>query len=522
MHRTMTLLTALALAAGCGKLAAGDAATRECWVWQRNRLTNDGDYAKATNIVARAAKAGYNAMVLSAGEDTYWQAERRERVRRLDGYMKSLGMELIPCIWSMGYGGTVTYVDADTIESTPNRGLRFKVNGTAAKFVPDTVETGFEGRTLTNSLSLKLTGKVKPYRTYVFKCRCRTEKIDPVKYYAVRGNIYHGVKKEQELYDFPVTATQDWKWYYWEFNTYSTDELTLAVYINRSHMTSGTCWFDSLSVEERPFTRCHTTEDGMKPVVRSAATGRTYVAGKDYRPFPKTKSVHDAKPIAVELLPGSAISDGEELLVDCHVPAIEGAKQFSVCPSASALKAYRRKTARDIDTLFHPRRWFFTVDEWRVANRCDKCRARQVSPGQLMGESVAEMAAIVREVNPQAEVCAWADMFCPLENAGRNPYYCVDGSIVDSWKYVPKDLIMVPWMNGRKDVESTNWLMEHGFRCIAGGYYNYPDLSRDITWRDGCKGNPKFLGMMFTTWGGSWGDGGYDKLEEYARMVHER
>ena len=219
------------------------------------------DTLAAVGAVARAAKAGYNAMVLSAGEDTYWQAERRERVRRLDGYMKSLGMELIPCIWSMGYGGTVTYVDADTIESTPNRGLRFKVNGTAAKFLPDTVETGFEGRTLTNSLSLKLTGKVKPYRTYVFKCRCRTEKIDPVKYYAVRGNIYHGVKKEQELYDFPVTATQDWKTYEWEFNTYGTDELTVTVALNRNLKVTGACWFDSIKVEELPLSRCLTAEE---------------------------------------------------------------------------------------------------------------------------------------------------------------------------------------------------------------------------------------------------------------------
>ena len=113
-------------------------------------------------------------------------------------------------------------------------------------------------------------------------------------------------------------------------------------------------------------------------------------------------------------------------------------------------------------------------------------------------------------------------MFCPLENAGRNPYYCVDGSMLDSWEYLPKDLIMVPWMNGRDDAKSTKWLMEHGFRCIAGGYYNYPDFSRDIRWRDACRDDPKFLGMMFTTWGGVWGDGGYYKLEEYADMVFER
>lgn len=515
----VALLLALTSMTGLG------AAKREAWVWLPSRMASDAEYDKVTNIITRAAACGYTSVVFGSGEDIYWRDETAARVRRVNALARSLGLELIPCVWGMGYGGTVTYVDPDTIESTPMKGLRYRVSGTRATPETETVVTGLEGLVVTNELRLALADRLKPFRTYRLTCRVKTENVSPVKYYSVRGNIYHGEygeKKEQELYDFIVESTQDWKEYAWEFNTYSTGFINLSVAVNRHLKVAGTALFDAVKVEERPLTRCLTSEAWMKPVVRSAASGKVYVEGRDYRPFPKMENVRAGRPIEIELLPGSAVRDGEELLVDAHVPAIQGAKQFSVCPSAAGLKAYWRKTAREIDALLHPRRWFFTVDEWRVANRCEKCRARKVSPGRLMGESIAEMAAVVREVNPKAEVCAWADMFCPLENAGRNPYYCVDGSMLDSWEYLPKDLIMVPWMNGRDDAKSTKWLMEHGFRCIAGGYYNYPDFSRDIRWRDACKDDPKFLGMMFTTWGGVWGDGGYYKLEEYADMVFER
>lgn len=520
--RTIGMVGAVLLA---GTALGGDAAKRECWAWLMDSMGSEAEYAKATNIVQRGAAAGYNALVLSGGEHMYWQPERLERVKRLDAYMKTFGMELIPCGWSSGYGGTASYAIPDVVESTPMKGLRYKVSGGRARFVADTVVTGFEGQTFTNSISIPIAGQVKPYRTYLFSCRCRTENISPVKYYSVRGNIFHladGKSKEQELYDFPVTSTQDWKTYEWEFNTYGTDELKITVALNRNLKVSGACWFDSIKIEELPLSRCLTEEDWSKPVVRSAASGKAYAAGVDYEPFPKMRSVIRSKPIEIVVKKGGAITEGEELLVDCNVPAIQGAKQFSLCPSAEPLKEYWRRTVRYAEEAIHPKRWLMSVDEWRVANRCAKCRARKVSPGRLMGESVADFCRIVREVNPKAEVCAWADMFCPLENAGRNPYYCVDGSMLDSWEYVPKDLIMVPWMNGRDVVKTTNWLMERGFRCLAGGYYNYPDLSRDIVWRDACKSNPLFLGMMFTTWGGAYADGGYYDLEKYADMVHEK
>ena len=99
----------------------------------------------------------------------------------------------------------------------------------------------------------------------------------------------------------------------------------------------------------------------------------------------------DARKVAVQR-PGGAIAEGEELFVDCHVPAIQGAKQFSLCPSCASLEEYWRTTVRNTEEAIHPKRWLMSVDEWRVANRCAKCRARKVSPGRLMGESVAPIS----------------------------------------------------------------------------------------------------------------------------------
>ncbi len=517
---------ALLLSGGC--LQTNKTAKRECWCWYINNLKTEADYAQTTNLLTRCAASGYNALVLNVNEIGYWNPAIVARLKKVNALAQSLDVEIIPSIWSLGYAGTVCYVEPDTVETTPMKNLRYRAQKGRMQFMPSKIKTGYEGQVATNQIQMMLTDELRPYHTYRFSCRVKTKDIAPNKYHAVRGNIYHASGKDYyskgkawELYDFIVKPTQDWKEYSWEFNTYETSEIVLRVGINRGLKVAGDCWFDSIKVEELPLARCLTKDAAMRPVVRSAKTGKVYAAGKDYKPFPVMKRFAESKPMVLELLPGGAIAEGEELLVDAHVPAIQGAKQFSACPSADGVKAYFRKCAKDINEALHPRRWFFSVDEWRIANRCERCRARGVSPGQLIGECIAEMAKAVRELNPNAEVCAWADMICPLENAGRNPYYCVDGSLMDSWKYVPKDLIMVPWMNGRSDIKTTNWLMEHGFRCIAGGYYNYPDFSRDIKWRDACKHNPKFLGMMFTSWGGTWADGGYYDLEAYARMVHE-
>jgi len=507
------------LAAGLGMTASAFAAPREGWVWHMNGLKSEDDFARATNLLARAADSGYNAMALATGDGAYWKPELASRTKRLAETAKRLGVELIPHLWGVGYTGDLPWYLPEAVETTPVRGLRYRVSGGGAVFVPDRVMTGLEGQVVTNGFALKLRTELKPCRTYRLTCRVRTENVRPMNYHAVRGIIWHDGRAAHELYDFPVKETQDWKSYRWEFNTYGSGNVDLSV--RRDAKMTGVAVFDSIAIEERPLTRCLTTEAWAKPKVRSAATGRIYAEGKDYAPLPKMKNPRPVEEaLKIGILPDGAIRDGEELLVDAHVPAVQGASQYFLCPLAGGIREYWLKVAKDVDALIHPRRWFFGTDEVRIANRCVRCRAKGVSPGRLIGEFTAMMADVVREVNPKAEVCCWADMLCPLENAGRNPYYCVDGDLSDAWKYVPKDLIMVPWMNGRDEVKTTNCLMDHGFRCIAGGYYNYPDLSRDIHWRDGCKGNPLFLGMMFTTWGGVWGDGGYYKLEEYGRMIN--
>ena len=82
-----------------------------------------------------------------------------------------------------------------------------------------------------------------------------------------------------------------------------------------------------------------------------------------------------------------------------------------------------------------------------MANRCRRCQARNVSPAELMGDCTARQYAIIRKVNPNAEIAAWADMFAPTDNARAN-YYCVKGDITGSWNFVPKDILMVVWENG--------------------------------------------------------------------------
>lgn len=495
----------------------------ECWCWLISRLNNEADYSKATNLIDRASASGYTAMVIQGFEDIRYNPVRARRLENLAAFAKSRSLEIIPGIWSAGSGGAIAWADSDCMETTPAKDVPYTVSGGKAVFAANRVPTEYDGRTVTTNVMFSLAGRVRPYRTYRLTCEVKTENLAPVKYSTLRGMLFHGSGYEvcQELMDFIVKPSQDWTPYTWEFNTYENADERFEITLNTARTKTGCVWFRSIRIEERPLTCVLTTEPSLRPTVRSAATGKTYVEGKDYAPFPKMRGISNRQPIVPDILPGSAISEGEKLLVSAYVPAVVNGRQYSICPSAPRLKDFWRKTAGAIDGILRPRRWFLTVDEWRVANRCPRCKARNVSPGQLMGECIAAMAETIREVHQGAEVCAWADMLCPLENAGRFPYYCINGKMHDSWKYVPKDLIMVPWMNGHDEIKTTKWLMARGFRCVAGGFYNRKDLSQDVRWRESCIGNPLFLGMMFTSWGGNWADGSYRMLEDFGKMVHE-
>ena len=101
-------------------------------------------------------------------------------------------------------------------------------------------------------------------------------------------------------------------------------------------------------------------------------------------------------------------------------------------------------------------------------------------------------------MNPEAEIFIWSDMLDTNHNA-RDKYYLVDGDFSGSWKYVPKDLVIVCWYY-RKRSESLKFFSSLGFKTLAGAYYDGDSLDNPKGWLKVLGRTPKACGIMYTTW----------------------
>ncbi len=182
------------------------------------------------------------------------------------------------------------------------------------------------------------------------------------------------------------------------------------------------------------------------------------------------------------------------------------------CLSEPKMDQILRDQARRVNELFHPRTFFMSHDEIRVANWCKACRDRRLTPGQLLAENVRQCTTILKSVNPNARIVVWSDMFDPNHNA-VDSYYLVNGSLKGSWEGLPRDVIIANW-NGGKARESLAFFAGRGHRQLIAGYYDVDDLSNFQTWDEAARNVKGIIGFMYTTWAAKYG-----LLETYAEAM---
>ena len=64
--------------------------------------------------------------------------------------------------------------------------------------------------------------------------------------------------------------------------------------------------------------------------------------------------------------------------------------------------------------------------------------------GEIFVDDVEYYYKLLKAQNPDVRIFMWSDMLDPAHNA-RDNYYGVVGDFTDSWKHVPKELIMMCW-----------------------------------------------------------------------------
>jgi hypothetical protein len=216
----------------------------------------------------------------------------------------------------------------------------------------------------------------------------------------------------------------------------------------------------------------------------------------------------------IRLLPASRIQNGARLRVSYYHGTTIYNDQVSACPSEAQTYEVWKEQFPLIEKHLSPKRYFLSVDEVRLFNRCAACQKRQRPAAEILGQMTQWLYGQVRAVNPTAEVFVWSEMFDPNHNSNRQ-YFLVDGSLENTWQYLPKDMGIVVWYFDKRR-ESLDFFSSRGFRTVAGAYYD-DDLSNPQGWLEAMDSTPNAAGIMYTTWSSK-----YKLLAPFGDLVSKR
>jgi hypothetical protein len=355
--------------------------------------------------------------------------------------------------------------------------------------------------------------RVTPYRCYRVSAWVRTEDAEPVSLFSIKAFTPDG--RDLCPFEPPAPApTSGWRRVTTAFNSWYADRIDLNLGVFEGG--KGKVWVDDVEIEEVGLMNV-VRRKGTPLTVRDEATGTIYEEGRDFAPVsdPHLDFLWTHEMPSIRLLPGSRIQDGARLRVSYYHGTTIYNDQVSACPSEAQTYEIWKEQFPLIEKYLSPKRYFLSVDEVRLLNRCEACRQRQMQAAAILGQMTQWLYQQVRLVNPKAEVVVWSDMFDPNHNSKRN-YFLVDGSLENTWPYLPKDMGIVLWYFERRR-ESLEFFSSRGFSTIAGAYYDADDLKNPEGWLDAMDRTPHASGIMYTTWGSN-----YKLLAPFGDLVSKR
>jgi hypothetical protein len=527
------------------------------WVYVSNSLRRDSDAANIKTIVKTASEHGLNGMVLSAGLDRLDKQPRDyfERLEQIKQACNQYNIEIIPIIFSVGYGGSILAYDRNLAAGIPVKDALFIAEGDLAGFEADPdvkiVNSGFEkydGDRLTGygfhdkpgevsfvdrnifksgKVSLRFENfgkyehgharvmqeiKVQPHRCYRLSCWVKTDQLEPKG--SFRITILSSDGRNLAPMDPRVPTTTDWRKVVMGFNSLNYN--TARVYIGAWGGKSGKFWIDDIQIEEVGLLNV-LRRPGTPVTVRSEKTGTIYAEGKDFAQIkdPRLNFRFDHDPPVIKLLHTGRIKNGERLRVSYYHGIAINRGQVSACMSEPEVYEIWKKQADLIHKHLAPDKSLLSMDEIRAGGSCMACKKRNITMAQILGDCITKQVEILRGVNPDSEVLIWSDMLDPNHNAHDN-YYLVEGDFANSWNYVPKDLIILCWYYNKRN-ESLKFFSSLGFRTFAGAYYDGDTLENPRGWLKVMEQTPGACGIMYTTWQNK-----YELLAPFGDLVTDR
>jgi len=513
----------------------------EKWLYHATNLLVDQNIDALETLWRRAATAGYTHVLLAdskfsrLGEMDARYFKNIDRVKRIAAELK---LEVVPALFSVGYSNDLLSLDVNLIEGPPVKDLPLVVrDGVARIDDPDAPTlpggdcsdlkkwswkddvvvadngaahvTGADGKNARLAQKLNL----KPWRQYHVSVRVKTQD-------------FHGQPEIKALpakdgglslqwANLGVKPTQDWKEHHVVFN--SLEYTDVSLYFGVWGAGSGSLWWDEAKIEEVAFVNL--TRRPGTPLAIKTADGKALAEGTDFeplrdpllgaKPWPgEFDSWHEPPQLRTKL------PDGTKLLAGYHHGTTVYDGQAAICLSEPKTYELLRDQAKRMHAAWGARAYMMSHDELRIANWCDACQARHLTPGQLLADNARRCVGFVREFAPGARLYVWNDMFDPHHNAVPGPYYLVNGPLTGAWEGLPKDVAIMQWNFGKR-AESLKFFADRGHAQVIAGYYDAaPEQVRE--WLAAAKGLRGVQGVMYTTWRND-----FSQLEKFSALIDE-
>jgi len=511
---------------------------RFVWVFGWN-LSRDTDVTEVTNLLSTAARHGCNGAVVSFGMDTLCKRppEYFQRLGEVQKACQQLQLEMIPAVFSVGYGGGALAHDRNLAEGLPVVDAPFVVasNGVASLEQDPSVrlqnggfeafkENRFQGYNFhdqpgavsfvdtqvchSGTAALRLENftanphghgrvmqevRVRPRRCYRVTLWARAEGLQPANAFQISVLTSN---RSLAPRSFTLSSSGQWEKLVFVFNSLMFDRV--RIYAGVWGGKAGRLWLDDWSIEEvGPLNVLR--RPGTPVQVRSADASVTYKEGVDYEPLtdPAYNPYRADRPSpALKIRRGGAIKEGQHLLVSWYHSMVIHESQVTVCMGEPALYEIFDHEARLLAERVRPRRVMLNMDEVRLGGSCQACRGHNM--GALLGQCVTRQAEAIRRYSPGAQVYVWSDMFDPHHNA-RPDYYLVEGDFTGSWQHIPRDLTIAVW-GGEPREKSLRFFAEGGWRTLVACYYDANDLEEVKGWLSAARPLSGVVGFMYTPW----------------------
>lgn len=508
------------------------------WFFYSDGFSSDSDVDVFENVAKKAALSGYNGVVVSAGLDRLdiQSIDYLVRLKRIKSICDRYQLELVPCIFSVGYASSLLKHDHNLAAGFPVKGIICNV--TDSTISPDLskndvleINEGFEehkdnklqgymfndnpGVVTVIDNEVYYSGKaslrfqefyknknsnarvckkisLKPFKSYKFSCWVKGTGLDPSK--GISFKIYS--PDNDYIFSKSIRSVGS-EWTRVDFNFSSLEYESIYLYIGVWNQKHGTFWLDDISITEDVAFEDVLRREGTPLSVKDIRTRRELYRGSDFN----VVFVNGSNSLSLQ---ATHKFNASNVSVDFYRSYSMDNGQISACMTEAKVYAIWRKQIEYIEEIVRPRFYFLSMDEIRQGGYCAGCRSKSKNMSAILGGCVSLQYEIIKNQNPRAKIFIWSDMFDPNVNAKNNKFHMTSSVFYNSWEYLPKDIVPVVWTYKTRQ-DSVDHFISNGFDVVVAGFYDDKSLEAVSEWKSLIESRDRIQGFMYTTWNDDYG-----------------